>query len=479
MSQKERSQLLRKIPKVDELLATQEVKELLTIHPNEVVREGIRNGLERLRQMILDAAKAKDITKDITDETFSLSRLLPLFQEEIAKQVTPNLRRAINATGVVIHTNLGRSPLSERALRAVEQVSKGYSNLEYDLSEGTRGSRYAHVEEILLRLSGAEGGIVVNNNAGAVLLALNTLAVGKEVIVSRGELVEIGGAFRIPDVMARSGATLREVGTTNRTHLRDYEEAIGENTALLLKVHTSNYRVIGFTAEVSLEELVRLGTKYNRPVLNDLGSGCLIDLSAYGLEKEPTVQEAIQSGVDVVTFSGDKLLGGPQAGIILGKKELIDGIKANPLNRALRIDKLTLAALESTLIAYLSERGAIQEIPTLRMLTIPLTELRKQARHLDRLLKGEMKEAFIEIIPEHSQVGGGSLPLQNLPTWAVAVKPHKARVENLEAELRNLDPPIIARISDDRLNLDLRTIQADELRTITRGMAQALQKISK
>jgi L-seryl-tRNA(Ser) seleniumtransferase len=210
-----------------------------------------------------------------------------------------------------------------------------------------------------------------------------------------------------------------------------------------------------------------------------LGSGCLIDLSAYGLEKEPTVQEAIQSGVDVVTFSGDKLLGGPQAGIILGKKELIDGIKANPLNRALRIDKLTLAALESTLIAYLSERGAIQEIPTLRMLTIPLTELRKQARHLDRLLKGEMKEAFIEIIPEHSQVGGGSLPLQNLPTWAVAVKPHKARVENLEAELRNLDPPIIARISDDRLILDLRTIQADELRTITRGMAQALQKISK
>ena len=242
MAQKERSQLLRKIPKVDELLATQEVKELLEVHPNEVVREGIRNGLERLRQHILSATK----TEDITDETFSLSRLLPVFQEAIAKQVNLHLRRTINATGVVIHTNLGRSPLSERALRAVEEVSKGYSNLEYDLSEGTRGSRYTHVEEILLRLSGAEGGIVVNNNAGAVLLALNTLAVGKEVIVSRGELVEIGGAFRIPDVMARSGATLREVGTTNRTHLRDYEEAIGENTALLLKVHTSNYRVVGF-----------------------------------------------------------------------------------------------------------------------------------------------------------------------------------------------------------------------------------------
>jgi L-seryl-tRNA(Ser) seleniumtransferase len=475
MSQKERSQLLRKIPKVDELLATQEVKDLLKIHPNEVVREGIRNGLERLRQAILSAAKAEDITYD----TFTLARLLPLFKEEIARQVSPHLRRAINATGVVIHTNLGRSPLSERALRAVEEVSKEYSNLEYDLVKGARGSRYAHVEEILLRLSGAEGGIVVNNNAGAVLLALNTFAQGKEVIVSRGELVEIGGAFRIPDVMARSGAVLREVGTTNRTHLRDYEDAIDENTALLLKVHTSNYRVVGFTAEVSLEELVQLGKKYNRPVLNDLGSGCLIDLSAYGLEKEPTVQEAVQAGADVVTFSGDKLLGGPQAGIILGKKELIDGIKGNPLNRALRIDKLTLAALESTLIAYLSEGGAIQEIPTLRMLTIPLAQLRKRARRLERLLKGETEGTFIEIIQEHSQVGGGSLPLQNLPTWAVAVKPHKARIEALEAELRNQAPPIIARISDDRLILDLRTIQADEMRTITQGITQALQKISK
>jgi L-seryl-tRNA(Ser) seleniumtransferase len=474
MAQKERSQLLRKIPKVDELLATQEVKELLTIHPNEVVRDGIRNGLERLRQTILSATKAEDISEEI----FTLSRLLPLFKEEMAKQVNPHLRRAINATGVVIHTNLGRSPLSERALRAVEEVSKGYSNLEYELSQGMRGSRYTHVEEILLRLSCAEGGIVVNNNAGAVLLALNTLAVGKEVIVSRGELVEIGGAFRIPDVMTRSGATLREVGTTNRTHLRDYEEAIGENTALLLKVHTSNYRVVGFTAEVTLEELVQLGRKHNRPVLNDLGSGCFIDLSVYGLEKEPTVQEAVQADADVVTFSGDKLLGGPQAGIILGKKELIDGIKANPLNRALRIDKLTLAALESTLIAYLSEGGAIQEIPTLRMLTIPLEDLRKRARRLERLLKGETNGAFIEVIRENSQVGGGSLPLQNLPTWAVVVKPHKARVELLETELRNQEPPIIARISDDRLVLDLRTIQADELRIVAQGMMRALQKIS-
>ena len=474
MSKKERSQLLKKIPKVDELLAAQEVKELIKIHPNEVVREGIRNGLEQLRQHILSATK----TEDILEDTFTLPRLLPLFKEEIAKQVSPHLRRVINATGVVIHTNLGRSPLSARALRAVEEVSKGYSNLEYDLAKGARGSRYTHVEEILLRLSGAEGGIVVNNNAGAVLLALNTLAQGKEVIVSRGELVEIGGAFRIPDVMARSGVVLREVGTTNRTHLRDYENAIGENTALLLKVHTSNYRVVGFSAEVSLEEMVQLGRKYNRPVMNDLGSGCLIDISIYGMQKEPTVQEAVQAGADVITFSGDKLLGGPQAGIILGKTELIDGIKGNPLNRALRIDKLTLAALESTLIAYLSEGGAIQEIPTLRMLTIPLAELRKQAKRLERLLKQETDSVSIELIRETSRVGGGALPLQDLPTWAVAVRPHHGSTDALEATLRDQNPPIIARISDDQLILDPRTIQADELETIAQGVRQALQKIS-
>jgi len=474
MSQRERSTLLRKIPKVDELLGAAEIKKLLGVHPAEVVREGIRNGLERLRQAILSAEKAEDIQ----EEAFALSNLLPLFEEEIAKQVNPHLRRAINATGVVIHTNLGRSPLSERALRQVEEVSRGYSNLEYDLAQGTRGSRYAHVEEILLHLSKAEGGLVVNNNAGAVLLALNTLAAGREVICSRGELVEIGGAFRIPDVMAKSGGTLREVGTTNRVHLRDYEEAISDNTGLLLKVHTSNYRVVGFTAEVSLEELVQLGKKHDLPVMNDLGSGCFIDLSAYGMEKEPTVQEAIKTGAGVVTFSGDKLLGGPQAGIILGKKELIDRIKANPLNRALRIDKLTLAALEATLIAYLSEGEAIKEIPTLRMLTIPLAELQKRARRLQHLLEQETQGAVIEIVQATSQVGGGALPLQDLPTWAVAVKPKKASVEALEAALRNQAPPIIARISDDRLCLDLRTIQADEFSVVAHAMAQALRKIS-
>jgi L-seryl-tRNA(Ser) seleniumtransferase len=474
MPERERDQLLRKIPKVDELLASSEVKRLLQIHPSEVVRQGIRNGLDKLRQTIL---RAEDV-KAITEESFSLSHLLPLFEEEIARQVSPHLRRAINATGVVIHTNLGRSPLSKQALQNLVEVARGYSNLEYDLAKGQRGDRSAHVEETLLRLSGAEGGLAVNNNAAAVLLALNTIAAGREVIVSRGELVEIGGAFRIPDVMSRSGAILREVGTTNRTHLKDYEEAIGSNTALLLKVHTSNYRVVGFTAEVTMEELVHLGRRYELPLMNDLGSGCFLDLSSYGLEKEPTVQEAIQAGADVVTFSGDKLLGGPQAGIILGKKELIERIKANPLHRALRIDKLTLAALESTLIAYLSEAEAIREIPTLRMLTISEEELRRQARRLQRLIKQETDKASIEMIREQSQVGGGALPLQAVPTWALAVKPLKATADALEAGLRRLEPPIVARIADDRLILDMRTIQEDELRSIARGMAVALKKLS-
>jgi len=474
MSERERSALLRKIPKVDELLASSEVKRLLQIHPSEVVRQGIRNALERLRQEILRT----DDVKAITEERFTLSHLLPLFKEEIAKQISSHLRRAINATGVVIHTNLGRSPLSEQALQNLVEVARGYSNLEYDLTKGTRGDRSAHVEEILLRLSGAEGGLVVNNNAAAVLLALNTLAAGREVIVSRGELVEIGGAFRIPDVMARSGAILREVGTTNRTHLKDYEEAIGSNTGLLLKVHTSNYRVVGFTAEVTVEGLVGLGKRYDLPVMNDLGSGCFFDLSAYGLEKEPTAQEAVQAGADVVTFSGDKLLGGPQAGIILGTRDLIERIKTNPLSRALRIDKLTLAALESTLIAYLSEGEAIRVIPTLRMLTVSVEELRKQARRLQRLIRQETDKATVEIISERSQVGGGALPLQAVPTWALAVKPLKGTADALEAELRKLEPPIVARIVDDRLILDLRTIQEDELRFIARGMAVALKKLS-
>jgi L-seryl-tRNA(Ser) seleniumtransferase len=381
---------------------------------------------------------------------------------------------------VVIHTNLGRSPLHPSAIAHLIDVSKHYSNLEYDIELGERGSRYTHVEEILCRLSGAESGLVVNNNAGAVLLVLNTLAEGKEVIVSRGELVEIGGAFRIPDVMKRSGALLREVGTTNRTHLNDYQKAIGPQTALLLKVHTSNFRVMGFTSEVSLQDLVQLGKQHRLPVVDDLGSGCLIDLTQYGLEKEPTVQETIKTGVDAVTFSGDKLLGGPQAGIVLGKKKFLDLFKINPLTRALRIDKLTLAALESTLLLYFDEKRAMEEIPTLRMLSLDTRSLKRRGKRLLRRLSGITKLGVQLTLKEDvSQVGGGALPLQELPTIVVAIKPLDFSVNSLEENLRKGDPPIISRISKEELILDMRTVIDEEVSLLAVGLEKTLTRLTK
>ena len=468
-----RQQVLRKIPSVDEILSRPEIIDLLKIHPRNVVVEAIRKGLGRLRQEILQ----QEELSGLGDSLFSFEHLYPLFQEEINLQIRPRLRRIINATGVVIHTNLGRAPLHSSAIQHLTEVSKTYSNLEYDLERGERGSRYAHVEEILCRLSGAESALVVNNNAGAVLLVLNALAEGKEVIVSRGELVEIGGAFRIPDVMKRSGALLREVGTTNRTHFDDYQRAIGSDTALLLKVHTSNFRVVGFASEVSLQDLVQLGKEYQLPVVDDLGSGCLIDLTRYGLEKEPTVQETIQTGVDVVTFSGDKLLGGPQAGIILGKKKFLDLFKANPLTRALRIDKLTLAALESTLLLYLDEKTAMEEIPTLRMLSLDTRKLKRRGKRLLKRLSGVMdKRGTFFLREDVSQVGGGALPLQELPTAVVAVKPLDLSVDSLEEKLREGDPPIISRISKEELLLDMRTVFDEEIPLLAAGIEKALTR---
>jgi L-seryl-tRNA(Ser) seleniumtransferase len=310
--------------------------------------------------------------------------------------------------------------------------------------------------------------MVVNNNAGAVMLVLNTMAEGREVIVSRGELVEIGGAFRIPDVMRRSGVLLKEVGTTNRTHLGDYQNAVGSQTALLLKVHSSNFRMLGFTSDVPLPELVKLARQHDLPVMNDLGSGCLIDLTPYGLEKEPTVKEAIQTGVDVITFSGDKLLGGPQAGIVLGKKSVLDLIKVNPLTRALRIDKLTLAALESTLLLYLDEKRAVEELPTLRMLTCDRPSLRKRGTRLLRRLRDLLGDSASLVLKEDiSRVGGGAYPAQELPTIVLAIKPLHASVNDLEQRLRKGDPPVICRISNDELVFDLRTIFDDDIPLLT------------
>jgi L-seryl-tRNA(Ser) seleniumtransferase len=472
MSPSHREQLLRKIPSVEEILSGPEISDLLKIHPRTIVVEAIRKGLKQLRTEILN----KNDLSRLNHESFSMKNLLPLFQREIDRQVQSRLRRVINATGVVIHTNLGRSPLHPSALDHMIEISRAYSNLEYDLDLGERGSRYSHVEETLCSLTGAESALVVNNNAGAVLLALNTLAEGREVIVSRGELVEIGGAFRIPDVMRRSGALLREVGTTNRTYLRDYQNAISSQTALLLKVHTSNFRVMGFASDVPLQDLVQLGRQFNLPVMDDLGSGCFIDLTPYGLEKEPTVQETTKMGADLVTFSGDKLLGGPQAGIILGKKSLLDAIKSNPLTRALRIDKLTLAALESTLLLYLDKERAMEEIPTLRMLKVDRTILKKRGRRLLKRLTGIMKEKIeIHLREDISQVGGGALPLQELQTIVLAIKPIDFSVNRLEENLRKVQPPIVSRISKDELILDMRTVFDEEIPLLAAGVEKALQ----
>ena len=474
MSPSLRQQVLRKIPSVDEILSNPQIADLLRTYPRTVVVDAVRNGLKRLRQQLLDK---KELT-DLEEEFFSFEHLYSLFRKEIDLQVQPRLRHLINATGVVIHTNLGRSPLHPSALKHMIDIAKNYSNLEYDLDRGERGNRYTHVEGILCRLSGAESALVVNNNAGAVLLVLNTIAESREVIVSRGELVEIGGAFRIPDVMRRSGASLREVGTTNRTYLSDYQKAIGSQTALLLKVHTSNFRVMGFTSDVSLQELVQLGRQHDLPVMNDLGSGCFVDLSQYGLEKEPTVQEAIKTGVDVVTFSGDKLLGGPQAGIILGRKSLLDLIKINPLTRALRIDKLTLAALESTLLLYLDEKRAMEEIPTLRMLSLDTNNLKRRGRRLLRRLSGRVDQGTqLTLREDVSQVGGGALPLQELPTMVLAVKPLDLSVNELEENLRKGEPPIISRISKDELILDMRTVLDEEIFLLADGVEKSLRHL--
>jgi len=383
----------------------------------------------------------------------------------------PSLRPVINATGIIVHTNLGRSILADRVIERFEPLSGGYSNLEYDLDAGKRGSRYIHVEGILKEITSAEAATVVNNNAAAVFIALETFAKGREVIVSRGQLVEIGGSFRIPDVMAKSGAKMIEVGTTNKTHLRDYEERIGPETALLLKVHRSNFQIVGFTEDVGTPELVALGKRYGVPVMEDLGSGCLVDLSKYGLLKEPTVQQVLSNGVELVTFSGDKLLGGPQAGIILGRKDLVEAIKRNQLSRALRIDKLTLLALEETLHIYRDERVALKDIPTLRMICQPYETLDKKVEQITIMSKSVKTQNFtMDSIDGHSRIGGGALPLQDLPTRLLCLRPKKFSAQDMEAWLRSYDPPIIVRIEADQVLLDVRTIQENELETVSQSL---------
>ncbi|SKA09255.1 L-seryl-tRNA(Sec) selenium transferase [Selenihalanaerobacter shriftii] len=447
---------LRQIPAVDKVLQQEDIKNLVYEYSHQVVVDAIRDVNQNLRNKILN--------KDIQDDfDVSMYNVVKLVKNRLDKWLQPNLRRVINGTGVVLHTNLGRSLLAKSAQKRLVEVANNYSTLEIDVESGERGSRYEHVTGLLTYLTGAEDSLVVNNNAGAVLLALNTLAKGEEVVISRGQLVEIGGSFRIPEVMEQSGAKLVEVGATNKTHLGDYEAAISDETGLFLRVHTSNYRIVGFSKEVSLQELVNLGHEKGLPVLDDLGSGTLIDFSQYGFSPEPTVQESIETGVDVVTFSGDKLLGGPQAGIIVGKKEYIEKMKKNPLTRALRVDKFTLATLEETLRLYLDFETALEEVPTLRLLTLEPEELEIKAKELAESLDELSNDVKVEVEKGYSQVGGGAFPSESLPTSLVKISVNNLTAEELGDSLRDLNPPLFTRIQSEKVIIDPRTIHEEEI----------------
>jgi L-seryl-tRNA(Ser) seleniumtransferase len=465
-------ELLKQLPSVDEILKENRTREWLQAYPRVLVLEAVRTAIDRQRKAILRAKEQGPGKKAV-----ALPDILDQADAVLKELSEPSLQPVINATGVVIHTNLGRSILSDKAIERVVEAGGNYSNLEYDIPAGERGKRYVHVEGILQRLTGVEAATAVNNNAAAVLLCLNTLARGKEVVVSRGELVEIGGSFRVPDVMERSGAVLREVGTTNKTHLKDYEKAINENTGLLLKVHTSNYKIVGFTKEVEPAELSILGKKHNLPVMWDLGSGSFIDLRAYGAGDEPTVQQAVDSGVDVLTFSGDKLLGGPQAGMILGKKTWLDPIRSNPLARALRIDKLTLAALDATLSQYLDMEKAVREIPTLWMLTQSMIEITRKAEILSSgLRKLPSSGLSVSLQDDTSQSGGGALPTGNFPTKTVCVRHERLSANQIESRLRLGKPHIITRIRDGMVIFDPRTLNDGEIGKIVEAVGRIVQK---
>lgn len=446
-----KQELLRKLPKVDKLLNDEELFDLgseldyytfvETIKKSvEIFREGI------LKNEIIDFSKEDVINKII--EIGSISKL-------------NSLRKVINGTGTIIHTNLGRSKFSERVIKNMSEVGFNYTNLEYDLENGRRGSRYAHLEELICKITGAEAAIVVNNNAAAVILALNELAKGKETIVSRGELVEIGGSFRIPDIMKLSGSKLVEVGTTNRTYAQDYIDAINEETGLLLKVHTSNYKITGFVSNISPQELAKIGSEKGIITMEDIGSGVLIDFSKYGVTKEPTVQESIAAGVDIVTFSGDKLLGGPQGGIIVGKKDIIERLKKNQYMRAFRMDKISIAALEVTFKYYLDEREAIKNIPTLKMILENPQIVKERAEKIYSYL--EKTGVKVTVIPTEAKIGGGSMPEETVPSYGVAFE---GNANYLEEKFRKNILPIIGRIYEDRFVIDMKTLSNEEIEVV-------------
>jgi L-seryl-tRNA(Ser) seleniumtransferase len=469
-----RARLLRQFPPVDELLRHPRLAAAVAAVPRPWAKAAVRRVLAAHRQEFSSCAPAA-LPAELDAEAL-FRRLL----EALGAAAQPRLRRVINATGVVIHTNLGRSPLAAACREQLLEVASHYNNLEYDLAKGVRGSRQDHLEGLLTELTGCDAALVVNNNAAAVLLALRALAAGREVIISRGQLVEIGGSFRLPEIMAESGALLKEVGTTNKTYLKDYEGAITSETAVLLKVHPSNFRITGFTQEVPLPDLVALGRRYGLLVVEDLGSGCLVDLSRFGLEREPTVQDTIRAGADLVLFSGDKLLGGPQAGLALGRQEVVATLKQYPLTRALRPDKLTLAALEATLRLYLEESQALAALPTLRMLTRPVAELAREARSLARTLRRRLGPRLtVEVVASVGRVGGGALPEAALASRALALTVPQAPPQQLEALLRQANPPVVARVEHGALLLDLRTVLPDDRPLLLAALEVMMQRLEK
>ena len=463
-----RAALLRQIPSVDELLGAPEAQQLVARAGRPLVVGAIRNLLADLRKTAVNG----------TDASFDEPRILQDVTRNVERALSPSLHAVINATGVVLHTNLGRAPLSRAAIERIAATAAGYSNLEYDIAAGKRGKRDAHTSRLLAEIAGAEAAIVVNNNAAAVFLVLNTLAKNAEVIVSRGELIEIGDGFRIPEIMSASGARLREVGTTNRTRIADYDRAISEQTRLLLRVHPSNFKIVGFTNRLELTELVALGRKKRIAVFEDLGSGCLTDLSAAGVG-EPVVRASLAAGADIVSFSGDKLLGGPQAGIIAGRKKYVEQIRRNPLFRALRVDKLTIAGLEATLSAY--QRGALDEIPALRMIRMTEAEIEQRSRAFAEKLRARLSsEIHLEMRGGSSVIGGGSTPEQKLPTKLIAIRGPRYSAAQLEEHLRKPQNsaakivPVIARIEKNTLVLDLRTVFPEEEESLLAAIAAAL-----
>ena len=464
----DRRALLRTLPAIDRLLTTETLRVLADSQPSALIVEAAQRTVDDLRCQLLDEET------DLPD--IALETVAQQVAARVVEMATPSLRRVLNVTGTLLHTNLGRAPLCGDALQAITDVARGYSNLEYDLKTGQRGKRFEHVEDLICKLTGGQAATVVNNNAGAVMLALAALAGGRDALVSRGELIEIGGSFRIPDIMSASGVKLVEVGTTNKTHLRDYERAINTDTALILKVHTSNYRILGFTEAVSGEELADLAHQHDIPVLEDLGSGLLIDLTAYGLPKEPTVRETLKTGIDLVTFSGDKLLGGPQAGLLVGNREVIDKVRTHPMARALRIDKLTLAALEATLRLYLDPDRALREIPTLRMLSTPAQDLRQRGETLRSALEATLGEAAdLHLREAKATVGGGALPLAELPGWVIAVTPRHRSVNAMCRELRRSQPAVIGRVQEGRFLIDPRTLNPEDEDALRHALEDVLK----